>query len=104
MKTTVEEVTWNWHKRFRHLNFQCLMLLHDKELVYGLAEIKESHNVCESCSKGKQYRESFDKNQAWRAKLPLELIHSDVCGLVHVSSIRGSKYLLTFIDDCTRCC
>jgi len=29
----------------------------------------------------------------------LELIHTDVCGPMNISSIRGNKYFLTFIDD-----
>lgn len=53
MKAIVEEITRNWHKRFGHLNFKSLKLFHDKELVYGLLEIKESHHICESYAKGK---------------------------------------------------
>lgn len=29
----------------------------------------------------------------------LDLIHSDVCGLLSVESFGGSKYFVTFIDD-----
>jgi hypothetical protein len=32
----------------------------------------------------------------------LELVHTDVCGLAHVSSLGGSHYYVTFIDDATR--
>ncbi|KAI5340787.1 hypothetical protein L3X38_020061 [Prunus dulcis] len=34
--------------------------------------------------------------------MPLELIHSDVCGPMQSTTIRGNRYFLTFIDDCTR--
>ena len=37
-----------------------------------------------------------------RAKVPLEIVHSCLCGLMQTPSISGSYYLLTFIDDYTR--
>ena len=35
---------------------------------------------------------------------PLDLIHSDVCGMKVVQTRGGKKYFITFIDDCTRYC
>jgi len=32
---------------------------------------------------------------------PLQLVHSDLCGLMNVDSVDGSKYVLTFTDDYT---
>jgi len=32
----------------------------------------------------------------------LELVHSYVCGPVHIISVGGPRYLLTFIDDYSR--
>jgi len=32
----------------------------------------------------------------------LELVHTDVCGPMNISSVRGNKYFLTFIDDFSR--
>ena len=103
-RATVEETTWNWHRRFGHLNFQSLKSLQQKEMVYGLPEIKDTSKVCEGCAMGKAHREVFDKEKAWRATVPLELIHTDVCGPMQVSTIGGNKYFLTFIDDYTRMC
>lgn len=34
-----------------------------------------------------------------REKEPLELVHTDLCGLMQTQSIGGSLYCLTFIDD-----
>ncbi|KAB2610770.1 hypothetical protein D8674_018802 [Pyrus ussuriensis x Pyrus communis] len=103
-RATVEESTWNWHRRYGHLNFQSLKSLQQKEMVYGLPEIKDTSKVCEGCAMGKAHREVFDKEKAWRATIPLELIHTDVCGPMQVSTIGGNKYFLTFIDDYTRMC
>ncbi|KAG6517284.1 hypothetical protein ZIOFF_020669 [Zingiber officinale] len=39
------------------------------------------------------------KESKCKAKEPLELVHSDVFGLVKQSSIGGMRYMVTFIDD-----
>ncbi|BBN69138.1 hypothetical protein Prudu_770S000100 [Prunus dulcis] len=104
MKATIEESTWYWHRRFGHLNMQSLKLLQQQELVYGLPEIGNANRICQNCAIGKSHREAFGKEKIWRASLPLELVHSDVCGPMQTTSIGGNKYFLTFIDDCTRMC
>ena len=38
----------------------------------------------------------------FKAKEPLELVHSDVFGPVKQTSINGMKYMVTFIDDFSR--
>ena len=40
--------------------------------------------------------------KAKRACFPLELIHSDICGLMNVRVRHGAQYVITFIDDFTR--
>lgn len=83
-RATVEETTWNWHMRFGHLNFQSLKSLQQKEIVYGLPEIKDASKVCKGYVMGKAHKKTFDKEKAWRATVPLELIHIDVCGPMQV--------------------
>ena len=34
----------------------------------------------------------------------LQIVHSDLCGLVEAESLGGKKYFITFIDDLSRCC
>ncbi len=34
-----------------------------------------------------------------RAKEPLDLVHTDVCGKLNTKSLGGAEYFLTFIDD-----
>ena len=36
------------------------------------------------------------------AQQPLQLVHSDVCGLVSVQARGGYEYFVTFIDDYSR--
>ncbi|CAL2258193.1 unnamed protein product [Prunus armeniaca] len=104
MKATVEESTWFWHRRFGHLNLQSLRLLQQQELVYGLPEIGNAKRICQGCAIGKAHKEAFGKEKTRRASVPLELVHSDVCGPMETTTIGGNKYFLTFIDDCTRMC
>lgn len=68
-------------------------------MVLGLPEIQDSDVVCQGCVLGKNHRESFPQESKWRAKEPLELIHSDVCGPMQTPSLSGNRYFITFIDD-----
>ncbi len=57
---------------------------------------------CESCLEGKQHRNPFPNNSNNRAKSVLELVHTDVCGKLNATSLSGSQYFLTFVDDHAR--
>jgi len=57
--------------------------------------------VCEECLKGKQHRQPSHQ-PATRAKEPLELIHSDLCGPIDPTTYGGANYYVLFIDDYTR--
>ncbi|CAL2239153.1 unnamed protein product [Prunus armeniaca] len=102
LKTSVSHSTWTWHKRLGHLHLKGLHQLKEKEMVHGLPHLEEVDEVCEGCQLGKQHREWFPKNQAWRASNPLELIHVDLCGPMKSESIAGNKYFMLLIDDYTR--
>nr|XP_028952455.1 uncharacterized protein LOC114822291 [Malus domestica] len=93
-----------WHRRLGHLNMSSLKLMQEQELVVELPEIKVIKGVCEGCVLGKQCREAFPREATTRASLPLELIHSDICGPMQTTTTAGNRYFLTFIDDCTRMC
>jgi hypothetical protein len=43
--------------------------------------------------------EKFEKGKPRRASSSLEILHSDLMGPFPHSSIRKSRYVLTFIDD-----
>ena len=55
--------------------------------------------TCEYCLAGKSTRKPFGKSI--RETFPLELIHSDVYGLMNVNARHGASYFITFIDDFT---
>ena len=91
-----------WHHRFGHTNLGYLSYNQRHNLVKGLPSISRNEDVCEGCMMGKQTRESFPQEEAWRATKPLELIHTDLCGPMKTPSIGGNRYILTFIDDYSR--
>ncbi|CAL2266202.1 unnamed protein product [Prunus armeniaca] len=103
-RATLEESSWLWHRRYGHLNYTSLLLLQEKDMVQGLPKLQGSEKVCSGCAISKSHRNSFDKEKAWRATQPLELIHSDICGPMQVTTLGGNMYFLTFIDDHTRMC
>ncbi|KAM1262144.1 hypothetical protein ACFX2G_027916 [Malus domestica] len=102
LRAGISKSTWIWHKRLGHLHFRGLQQLKNKEMVHGLPVLEEMDEVCEGCQFGKQHREWFPKNQAWRASKPLELVHVDLCGPMQNDSLAGNKYFMLLVDDCTR--
>ena len=46
----------------------------------------------------------YDVGKETRVASTLDFIHNDVSGPMHKTSINGSRYFLTFIDDCSRFC
>lgn len=94
MKAIVNESSMAQETRPGHLNFQILKTLQNQQMVLSLPEIKETSVLCEGCTFGKQHISSFPTGQAWRASVPLELIHSDVYGPMKTATLGGNKYFL----------
>jgi len=53
------------------------------------------------CCIGKQAKNSYKVEVPFKATRKLDVIHSDVCGLVEVKSLGGNNYFVTFIDEFT---
>ena len=87
-----------WHRQLGHLNEQSMKRLADKDLVNQLDyDMSGEVGVCEACIGGKQCKNGFKSSQTVTS-VPLELVHSDVCGQ---KSLGGAEYFLTFMDDYT---
>ena len=92
-----------WHRRFGHLGARNLQKLAKNKLVDGFDyDAAKEINFCESCVEGKHHRCHFPTSGGKRAKEPLGLVHSVVCGKMNSQSLSGAEYFLTFIDDKTR--
>ncbi|CAL9244194.1 unnamed protein product, partial [Arabidopsis halleri] len=91
-----------WHKRLGHTGYSNLRIMQSKDMVVGLPKFKVEAEKCESCILSKHSRDPFSKESETRARVKLELIHSDLCGPMQNLSINGNRYILTFIDDATR--
>ncbi|GJY36096.1 retrovirus-related pol polyprotein from transposon TNT 1-94 [Tanacetum coccineum] len=102
LKSCLEGHSWLWHMRYEHLNFGDLKLLSSKGMVKGLYQIDHPNQVCEGCLLGKHARSSFPKEATSKAKEPLQLIHTDLCGPITPPSYSKNLYFMLFIDDYSR--
>lgn len=55
--------------------------------------------MCEKYVQAKQHENNFSKDAGSKLKTILEVIYSDVCGLIQVDSIGANKYFVTFINN-----
>jgi len=85
------------------LGYSGLKDLVKKQSVQGLPDLEFEKKFCEGCVVGKHARNSFGKAQ-YRAKKPLDLIHTDIGGPITPGSFSGKRYFITFIDDFLRKC
>ena len=93
-----------WHEIFGHLNFKYIQQLHNENMVEGLPLIKYFEGVCIGFLVGKNPRRRYEVWKTIITASTLYLIHSDVFGSMPTTSMNGSRYFLTFIDDCSRYC
>lgn len=71
-------------------------------MVHGLDSAFPTLPLCEGCIAGKQWKLPFPRVPGYHATTLLGLVHSDLCGPMQVTSLGGSRYCLTFIDDFSR--
>ncbi|KAL0821709.1 hypothetical protein ABMA28_005135 [Loxostege sticticalis] len=99
LNVTQKDGTTKLIQRMGHLNFSDLKKL--EEQAEGVKLSPSTDMTCISCIEGKQARLPFTSAGS-RASALLELVHSDVCGPMEVTSLGGARYFLTFIDDFSR--
>src|SRR5277367_3916835 len=89
-----------WHQRMGHLGEENVRKL--AKMVEGMKiKVRTTVGVCEAYLQGKQHRQPSHQ-PVTRAKEPLELIHSDLCGPIDPTTYGGTNYYLLFTDDFTR--
>lgn len=101
-KTRRNETADLWHMRLGHVSYHKLSMMMQKSMLKGLPQLDvRTDTVCAGCQYGKAHQLPYEESK-FKAKEPLELIHSDVFGPVKQSSIGGMRYMVTFIDDFSR--
>ena len=101
-KTRKNETVDLWHARLGHVSYHKLKVMMNKSLVKGLPQLEcREDTVCAGCQYGKAHQLPYQESK-FRAKEPLELVHSNVFGRVKHPSIKGMRYMVMFIDDFSR--
>ena len=95
-KVDSDNTTYLWHCRLGHIGVKRMKKLHSDGLLESLDF--ESFDTCEPCLMGKMIKTPFS-GMMERATDLLEIIHTDVCGPMSVSTRGGYRYFLTFTDD-----
>jgi GAG-pre-integrase domain len=101
LKVSMENKNELWHLRFGNLDYAGLKEMVRKQSVIGLSSLEFEKQFCEGCIVGKHARDSFG-NAKFRAKKPLELIHTDICGPItryHLEDECISSLLLMIIRE-----
>jgi hypothetical protein len=89
-----------WHRSYAHINYQELPFL--KKMVEGILELQSTdEGIFKGCALRKNIKKPFPSSNN-RSKEILDLIHSDVCGLMPVKYLGGSLYYVIFIYDYSR--
>ncbi|GJW01334.1 retrovirus-related pol polyprotein from transposon TNT 1-94 [Tanacetum coccineum] len=95
--------SWLWHQRLSHLNFASINNLVKNNLVRGLPKMKfEKDHLCSTCEQGKIHRKHHKSKRNFASNKPLYLLHMDLCGPMHVESIKEKRYVLVVVDDYSR--
>ena len=88
---------WLWYRRLGHASFGYL-----KKLFPSLfAKSNISGFRCDICELAKSHRASFPLILN-KSPFPFMVIRSDVWGSSKVPTLSGSRWFVTFIDDCTK--
>lgn len=95
--TQTPEVVY-WHRTLNHVNRFDLQKL-DNALGI-LVDVKIPID-CITCIEAKMKRDPF-KLKGIRSSQPLEIVHSDLSGIIRIPNRENVKYFVVFLDDYTR--
>src|SRR5712675_442660 len=88
-----------WHQCMGHISHSALKA-HGPKALKGLDidNTTSAPTICHGCELGKSMRQPFPRSTKKSSRI-LEIVHSDLAGLMQSKSIQGSEYTATFIDD-----
>lgn len=92
-----EQLAIAWHRSLEHTNFD------DLNKMKNILRLKnfERQLQCEVCAVAKCTSLPFEQSKT-RPKNPLDIIHSDVSGIVRLPTVGNFNYFVTFIDGYSR--
>ena len=71
-------------------------------MVTGMPEFNLNHEgVCQGCEAGKHTRGAFPSSETQTTNI-LQLVHSDLLGMLPMTSLGGYLYYAIFVDDFSR--
>ena len=68
-------------------------------MVKRLPSIENPTSSCESYILGKDHREKFIYGVSYREKVPLDMVHTYLCGPMKAPYFTSNVYFMSFIDD-----
>jgi len=92
-----------WHRRLGHrtLDYATIEYLTPPVSEFNIkrsgAQV-EGKGLCGTCAVGRQHKEAATGSRE-KAQVLLQVVHSDICGPMQVSTITGERYFITFIDE-----
>ena len=95
-KVSVCRPLQEWHNVMGHCNVSDILSL--EKVCHGMKIKDKVKFECETCIKGKMCL-TFNHKPDEKASAPLDLIHSDLTGLIEPRSLEGSGYCVSFVDD-----
>ncbi|PKU63244.1 Retrovirus-related Pol polyprotein from transposon TNT 1-94 [Dendrobium catenatum] len=97
---SIQTVPNLWHSRLGH---PAAAILNRLSVNNNHIHNKSHNTMCTTCQLAKSKQLYFPTSVTTTTK-PFELVHSDVWGPSHTTSIQGYRYFVTFIDDYSRFC
>ena len=73
------------------------------KLKFAIPTLSHVHSLeCEACQLGKHHRSSFSSNGPSRQSKSFDLVHTNIWGPSHISTLNGFLYFVIFVDDYSR--
>jgi hypothetical protein len=86
-----EDESWLWNRRMGHIHFYNLANVNKKQYVIEMPEItKPINSMCKHYRHVKQTKVEF-KTKEFSTTKPLEIVHTDLCGLTRAKGMDGEK-------------
>ena len=83
-----------------HVHYRALPF--SSKAISGIPKIHVKHEgICKGCVQGKNVKKEFISSER-KDKGIMEIVHSNVCGPMSSSSLRGYVYPVSFLDDFSR--